>query len=64
MRTQFHHVTDIAHTIYELGHIQFPDTFNGVKQLLLEGKSMVYSFDHPDQPSPHATVTPHSEASN
>ncbi len=53
MRPQFHHVTDIAPTIYELAHIHFPDTVNGVKQLPLEGKSMVYSFDHPEQPSPH-----------
>ena len=53
LRSQFHHVTDIAPTIYELAGIQFPESVNGVKQLPLEGVSMVYTFDHPDQPSPH-----------
>ena len=53
LRTQFHHVTDIAPTIYELAGIQFPESVEGAKQLPLEGVSMVYSFDHPDEPSPH-----------
>jgi arylsulfatase len=53
LRSQFHHVTDIAPTIYELAGIQFPAEVNGVQQLPLEGKSLVYSFDHPDVPSPH-----------
>lgn len=53
LRTQFHHVTDIAPTLYELAGVQFPDTVNGIEQLPLEGVSMVYSFDRPDQPSPH-----------
>jgi arylsulfatase A-like enzyme len=53
LRTQFHHITDIAPTIYELAGIQLPESVEGVKQLPLEGVSMVYSFDHPDQPSPH-----------
>jgi arylsulfatase len=53
LRTQFHHVTDIAPTLYELAGVQLPDAVDGVKQLPLEGVSMVYSFDHPDQPSPH-----------
>ncbi|MGC9948383.1 MAG: arylsulfatase [Bryobacteraceae bacterium] len=53
LRTQFHHVTDIAPTLYELAGVELPDAVNGVKQLPLEGVSMVYSFDHPDQPSAH-----------
>ena len=53
LRTQFHHVTDIAPTIYEVAHVEFPEAVNGVRQLPLEGKSLVYTFDHPDQPSPH-----------
>jgi arylsulfatase A-like enzyme len=53
LRTQFHHVTDIAPTLYELAGVQLPEVVNGVKQLPLEGFSLVYSFDHPDQPSPH-----------
>jgi arylsulfatase A-like enzyme len=53
LRTQFHHVTDIAPTLYDLAGVELPDVVNGVKQLPLEGVSMVYSFDHPDQPSAH-----------
>ena len=53
LRSQFHHITDIAPTIYELAGVQFPNSVNGVKQLPLEGFSMVYSFDHANQPSPH-----------
>ena len=53
LRSQFHHVTDIAPTIYELAGIAFPAEVDGVRQLALEGNSMVYSFDHPDTPSPH-----------
>ncbi len=53
LRTQFHHVTDIAPTIYELAGVEFPGEVNGEKQLPLEGASLVYSFDHPDTPSPH-----------
>ncbi len=55
LRTQFHHVTDIAPTLFELAHVQFPDTVNGVKQIPLAGVSMVYSFTHADQPSAHTT---------
>jgi arylsulfatase len=53
LRSQFHHVTDIAPTIYELAGIEFPSEVRGVKQLPLEGNSMVYTFDHPDTPSLH-----------
>ena len=55
LRTQFHHVNDIAPTILEIAGVQFPDVVNGVSQIPLEGTSMVYSFDHPDEPSRHKT---------
>jgi len=45
VRPQFHHVIDIAPTIYEAAGIVFPDTLNGVKQKPIEGVSMVYTFD-------------------
>jgi arylsulfatase len=51
LRSQFSVVNDIAPTIYDAAGIQFPDTVNGVKQLPLEGKSLAYSFDHPEAPS-------------
>jgi len=53
LRTQFHHVVDIAPTVFELAGVQFPEVVNGVKQIPLEGTSMVYTFDHPDEPSHH-----------
>lgn len=53
LRTQFQHVNDIAPTIYDVAGITFPDTVNGVKQLPLEGKSLAYTFDHPDEPTHH-----------
>ena len=55
VRSQFHHVNDIAPTIYEAAGITFPDTVNGVKQLPLEGKSLVYSFTDPQAPGTHTT---------
>ena len=45
VRPQFHHVIDIAPTIYEAVGVPFPDELNGVTQKPLEGVSMVYSFD-------------------
>jgi arylsulfatase len=44
VRTQFHHVNDIAPTIYELLGITPPATVNGVPQERLDGVSMAYTF--------------------
>ena len=48
VRSQFHHVNDIAATIYDILHITPPKVVNGVKQQPLDGTSMVYSFSKPD----------------
>ena len=53
LRTQFQHITDIAPTIYEAASISFPKTVDGVAQLPLEGSSLLYTFDHPDEPTHH-----------
>ena len=45
-RPQFHHVNDIAATIYDILGIVNPDFFNGVAQAPLDGVSMVYTFDN------------------
>jgi arylsulfatase len=45
VRTQFHHVIDIAPTILAAAGISEPVEVNGVKQKPIEGVSMVYSFD-------------------
>lgn len=50
VRSQFHHVIDVAPTIYEAVGVPFPDVLNGVAQKPLEGVSMAYSFDAADAP--------------
>ncbi len=55
LRTQFHHVIDIAPTIYEVAGIKFPESVNGVKQTPLAGVSMAYTFSQPNAPSRRKT---------
>ena len=55
IRTQFHHVIDIAPTILEAIGVQSPAMLNGVPQKPIEGVSMVYSFDDAKAPSNHRT---------
>ena len=50
VRPQFHHVIDIAPTIYEACGITFPTMLNGVAQKPIEGVSMAYSFDSEKAP--------------
>lgn len=45
VRSQFHHVIDVAPTIYEAAGIPAPEMVNGVEQRPIEGVSMAYSFD-------------------
>ena len=51
LRTQFHHVIDIAPTILDATGIQAPSMLNGVPQKPFDGTSMVYSFDNANAPS-------------
>jgi arylsulfatase len=55
IRSQFHHVIDIAPTIYEAGSIPAPRTVNGIEQRPIEGVSMAYSFDSPNAPDTRHT---------
>ena len=55
IRTQFHHVIDVAPTILEAAGVQAPSVLNGVPQKPIEGVSMVYTFDSPTAPSAHRT---------
>jgi len=55
IRTQFHHVIDIAPTILEAVGVQMPAVLNGVPQKPIEGASMVYSFDDAKAASTHRT---------
>jgi len=44
VRGQFSHIVDIAPTIYQAAGITPPDIVNGIKQVPLEGKSLVPTF--------------------
>ena len=54
-RSQFHHVNDIAATIYDVLDITAPKTVNGIAQQPLDGISMAYTFDRPDAKSADKT---------
>ncbi|MBK8553618.1 MAG: arylsulfatase [Ignavibacteria bacterium] len=47
LRTQFHHVIDVAPTILEAAGLPEPQFVNGVQQHPIEGVSMLYSFNDP-----------------
>jgi arylsulfatase A-like enzyme len=55
VRSQFHHVIDLAPTIYEAAGIRAPDVLNGVAQKPIEGVSMAYSFDSAAAPGHRRT---------
>ena len=48
---QFHHIIDIAPTIYEAAGVEPPSSFRGVPQMPIHGKSLAYTFRDPDSPS-------------
>ena len=51
MRNQFHHVIDIAPTIYELLKIPHPAVVHGNKQIPIDGVSLAYTFDDASTPT-------------
>lgn len=50
-RTQFHHVNDIAPTIYEILGITPPQVVNGQSQDPIDGVSLAYTFADPAAPT-------------
>src|ERR1043166_5281233 len=48
IRSQFHHVIDVAPTVLEAAHIPEPRMVNGVEQRMMDGVSMLYSVDAPE----------------
>jgi arylsulfatase len=55
LRTQFHHVIDIAPTILEAAGLPEPKVVNGTPQIPIQGVSMAYSFDDPAAKDRHTT---------
>ncbi len=55
IRTQFHHVMDVAPTVLAAAGLPEPTLVNGVLQKPIEGVSMAYSFDEPDAAERHET---------
>src|SRR5262245_12784927 len=55
LRSQFHHVIDIAPTILEAAGIPEPQVVNGTAQKPMEGVSMVYTFDSGSAPDRRTT---------
>lgn len=55
VRSQFHHVIDVAPTIYEAAGVPAPKSVNGIAQRPIEGLSMVYSFNNATAPDVRKT---------
>ncbi len=55
VRSQFHHVIDVAPTILEAAGLPEPISVNGVQQRLIEGVSMLYSFNDAKAAERHET---------
>ncbi len=45
IRSQYHHISDIAPTIMESAGITVPETYHGIKQQPMDGTSMLYAFN-------------------
>jgi arylsulfatase len=61
IRRQFHHVIDVVPTILEAAGIPQPDAINGIKQLPIEGVSMMYTWDKANANAPTRHTTQYFE---
>lgn len=61
IRTQFHHIIDIAPTILEATGIKAPTMVDGIKQNPIEGVSMAYTFDKKNAAMPSTRKTQYFE---
>ena len=51
IRSQYHHIADIAPTILEAAKLSVPEAYHGIKQKPMDGVSMLYAFDNPEAPN-------------
>ena len=51
VRSQYHHISDVAPTILEAAGVPVPEEYNGVPQQPMDGVSMMYAFDNADAPN-------------
>jgi len=55
IRSQWHHVIDVAPTVLDAANLPEPKSVNGTIQEPIQGVSMVYSFDNANSMSTHKT---------
>ena len=55
IRSQWHHVNDVAPTILEAANLPTPKVINGVEQRPMDGVSMLYCLDDADAEDRHKT---------
>jgi hypothetical protein len=55
LRSQFHHVIDIAPTLLEVAGVQPPDVLNGIAQKAIDGVSLACTFADAQAPERHKT---------
>ena len=55
LRTQWHHVVDVAPTVLEAAGLPFPNMVNGTKQKPFEGVSLAYTFNDAPAKDRHLT---------
>lgn len=55
LRSQWHHVVDIAPTVLELAHLPAPKSVNGISQRPFEGVSLAYTLNDAEAKGRHHT---------
>lgn len=51
VRSQYHHIIDIAPTILDVASTQVPAEYQGIAQQPMDGTSLRYAFNNPEAPS-------------